>query len=311
MGYINTAIKNSPAGQAWASAKGLLGSVTSAFGKKPPDRNASLRLRKIFRQAKQGDPNAIAALNLMATRQGSKFKNINRKAVKYANLVAGGQPPMRAGTTQTYGVEAWVDSGGPAPTAGRIRQAVTRRGSASAAPRAQRPCAYGPRGADGYCPKRTSTRSLTSAGGRPCKYGARIDGRCPPKPRKSTYQTRAERVVSSAVSRGARKVTPGMVGTAVGFIAKTALVGAAGYAAYWLTSKLQKLRYKTYDDLRYDAANWYREARRAAALDAGRGLTPAESAQLSQWFKAKMRLLDNYEASGQRVSGVANLTFRD
>lgn len=49
-----------------------------------------------------------------------------------------------------------------------------------------RPCKYGPRDADGRCPKKpksSSTKPSTAAAKRPCKYGARIDGRCPPKPK--------------------------------------------------------------------------------------------------------------------------------
>jgi hypothetical protein len=60
----------------------------------------------------------------------------------------------------------------------------TRKRSAS-----KRPCAYGPRDADGYCPKRparsrSSSSSSSSSAKRPCKYGPRdSDGHCPKKPR--------------------------------------------------------------------------------------------------------------------------------
>jgi len=105
-----------------------------------------------------------------------------------------------------------------------------------------------------------------------------------------------------------KTVGPGQV---LSVVAKASLVGLAGLAAYYLTSKLQKLRYKTYDELRYEAANAYRQARQQVAAEQGRGLTPAESAQLSQYFKARMSLLDAHEAAGHRVSGLVNLTFED
>lgn len=56
-----------------------------------------------------------------------------------------------------------------------------------------RPCKYGPRDAEGRCPKKPSSKRSSSsapaskpsrkASARPCKYGDRINGKCPPKPK--------------------------------------------------------------------------------------------------------------------------------
>lgn len=125
-------------------------------------------------------------------------------------------------------------------------------------------------------------------------------------------QRKAVAAVQSAAQRAVTKVaTPSLLKTAGAVVAKATLVGAAGLAAYWITSKLRTLRYKTYADLRYDAANQYRAARQAAALQAGRALNAAELASLGEWFKAKMRHLDEAERSGRSVSGVSNLIFGD
>jgi len=123
---------------------------------------------------------------------------------------------------------------------------------------------------------------------------------------------RAEAAVQTAAQRAVQRVATGTgLKTAGAVIAKATLVGAAGLAAFYITSKLRTLRYKTYADLRFDAANEYRRARTAAAAQAGRALTAAELASLSDWFKAKMRHLDDSERSGRSVSGISNLIFGD
>lgn len=219
----------------------------------------------------------------------------------------------------------------PATSAPAAKKSVAQRKAArSTGPKAlptarpKPPCKYGPRGPDGYCPKKPTARGLAGPAGPrpkpPCKYGPRgPDGYCPKKRR----ATRAEKAVSQQVGRAAtaagtaaanaartviKTVGPGVI---VSTIAKASLVLGAGLAAYYLTSQLMKLRYKTYDDLRYQAANAYRESRRAAAAQLGRGLTPQENAELARYFKARMQLLDQYEAAGKPISGVANLTFED
>lgn len=125
-------------------------------------------------------------------------------------------------------------------------------------------------------------------------------------------QKKAVAAVQSAAQRAVTRVaTPSTVASAGAVLAKATLIGAAGLAAYYVTSKLRTLRYKTYADLRYDAANEYRKARAAAAAQAGRALNAAELASLAEWFKAKMRHLDDAERAGRSVSGVSNLIFGD
>lgn len=69
---------------------------------------------------------------------------------------------------------------------GTSSNGATKKRSAS-----KRPCAYGPRDADGYCPKRqrataSSGSSRTKKPKPPCKYGPRgSDGYCPKKPKVS------------------------------------------------------------------------------------------------------------------------------
>lgn len=108
---------------------------------------------------------------------------------------------------------------------------------------------------------------------------------------------------------GAKKVAPvaAQYGPQVAsFIAKTGLVLAAGYAAYWITTQLQRFRNATVADLRYELANQYRTARRAFAAHYGRNLTPAEQADLATWYKRKDAELRAYGPDTKKVP----LTFR-
>lgn len=53
--------------------------------------------------------------------------------------------------------------------------------SSASKSKSKKPCKYGPRDDDGYCPKKPAAAKSTK-GKKPCKYGARIDGYCPKKP---------------------------------------------------------------------------------------------------------------------------------
>jgi hypothetical protein len=90
-------------------------------------------------------------------------------------------------------------------------------------------------------------------------------------------------------------------------IGKVSLVGLAGIAAYKVTEKLQKLRFKTYADLRYDLANQYRHARQ----NVGRLLTAPEAASYAAWYKQKLAEIDQAERSGRSITGISNLIFGD
>lgn len=85
-------------------------------------------------------------------------------------------------------------------------------------------------------------------------------------------------------------------------LGKLGLVGAAGYAAYWLTSKLQSVRFKTWDDLQYELANRYRHARQAAEAEYGRPLTADETASFTRWYKAERDRYMQLQREGRAIS---------
>jgi len=318
-------LKASPVGQAYSAAKGIISApaklLGSIFGGGPPawKRSQTFKNYESARDlARGGDREALEYLAQMAgLRPGFP-------ATKYSVL----RDRARAAYYNFGGNGTWEDTGGSARTVGLLNRPVIR---STAATRAPHVCKYGPRDEQGRCPKkpplgRQSRRA--SAGGatsRPCKYGERdADGRCPP--RSSRYgsaaarraQSRAERAVTSAITRGARRLaTPANSaalasagGAALRFAAKASLVGAAGFAAYWLTTQAMKLRYRTYQDLRNETADLYRLARRETAQREGRGLTPAESASLSQWFKSKTAEINANERAGRPITSKI-FTFKE
>lgn len=256
----------------------------------------------------------------------------------------------------------WQGSSGPAPSAGsgaspapsrwggetpvsRSVQSAGRKPSGKAkakkatagsrpTPRPPRPCMYGPRDENGYCPRKPSAAAQRGAqtlaggvstargGGRPCKYGPRDEnGYCPKKPA-ATYTDRAldsarRRAVAaggSAAAAGAKYITKFLSnGTAIRVLARAALVPAAGLAAYAITRKLMQLRYRTYDELKAAAAIAYKQARRDAGEDAAAGifLPPEIGDNLANYYRSRLRLLNAHEAAGDPISGMVNLTFED
>lgn len=111
-------------------------------------------------------------------------------------------------------------------------------------------------------------------------------------------------------------------GKIVKVLAKASLVGLAGIAAYELTKKLRTLRLKTWDEIRYEAANESRRARQAAALKAGYdidappgtpGAVPASfNADFTKYFKERMQLIDLLSsAAAKPPTDWANLVFDD
>lgn len=310
------AIQSSPAGPAYSAAKGLVNAVSSIFGGGPPawKRSQAFRDYEAARDlAQRGDAAALERLaQLAGLRQpdypGTKHSVVRDRARNtYMNL--------------SQGRGAWPSSGVAQVVAnGSLPRGVTRAQSAPAAPAAPRPkppCKYGPR-VDGYCPKKppagaSGGRRTSGRAKPPCKYGPRgEDGYCPKKGQGSVSVGGVTAKLPASVTRkieaSVTKSLAPAVTKALPYIAKASLVGLAGYAAYWLTSKLQRYRYKTYDDLRYAAANAYREARQQAAADNGRGLTPAENKQLADYFKQSMAQLDQWERDKRPIH---QLTFGD
>lgn len=287
----------------------------SLLGKAPPDRNASLRLRKVFKAAQAGDPAAIADLKRRATEQGSKFANINRKARKYYGLVTGGNEWASTPTA------ARGDAGTSSAASATPRSAP--RDSAQPVPRqrAKPPCLYGDRigGPDGPCPKRPRATSTTTPRGiaatpkgrRPCKYGDRVggpDGPCPPRPRTSRTQQRAQRQLESAVTKGvtqgARRLAPLAVQYGpriISFAAKAGLVLAAGAAAYWITGRIMAMRNATVQDLMNELSQASVQAKTAYREKYGREMSGSELTELRAWYRRKMEYLRGLGAPNKKI----------
>lgn len=126
----------------------------------------------------------------------------------------------------------------------------------------------------------------------------------------STIQRQVE-TAAGRIGKTAGTALAKNAGTVAVNLAKASVVGLAGFAAYWMTSKLLTLRYKTYAELRWEASNWYRRARAAAAEQAGRPLTGAELQNFKQWYDARIARLNEAERAGRPVSGATNLIFGD
>jgi hypothetical protein len=244
-------------------------------------------------------------------------------------------PTEPTGTTQYYGdteVMTWPDDGvGTVPIAGSASSGRTKGKSISrapaapksaplgltspldtpstttsrrrltTAPKAKRPCKYGPRDENGYCPKKPAAQA-----------GRSRPGRAPKESRAHRLaRTRAEKAVEAGLLKAGKAGIAAAGGgyAAAGLLAQGALLVGAGVAAYYITTKLMQLHYRTYDDLRYEAANAYRESRRAAAESLGRPLNAEELRQLALWFKQRKAYLDALEANGTPLSDVSSLTF--
>lgn len=115
---------------------------------------------------------------------------------------------------------------------------------------------------------------------------------------------------STAVGKAIKKRAPewatrakAVAAVALPLLAKATLVGAAGYAAYWLTTKLRSVRYRTWDDVFYELANKVRHARQAAAAEYGRPLTPDELKSFGDWHKGELAKLQAMRSRGVPVGG--------
>jgi len=117
--------------------------------------------------------------------------------------------------------------------------------------------------------------------------------------------TRASGKVGRKVAAAATALAARYGMTVAGVAARATLLGAAGFAAYWITRKLQTVRWTTYDDLQYDLANRVRHARQAAAAEYGRPLTPEEIKAIDTWYRATRSRIQEMQARGVPLS-----TFR-
>lgn len=107
----------------------------------------------------------------------------------------------------------------------------------------KRPCKYGPRDADGLCPKKPRT-ARKSAAKKPCKYGPRdAQGRCPKKPfeeRVKRFQTGGAQVKEAARVLRSEKATRTQKQEAVTAAAAALGVDAAKSAARATRTELRK-----------------------------------------------------------------------
>lgn len=198
---------------------------------------------------------------------------------------------------------------------GRTLPHFSGRVATGSRPRGQRACKYGPRGADGYCPK----KPRSAGGGRPCKYGPRgADGYCPKRPtggsstRTSSTRTEAPRrqtaaqrdrdikaysdiavgvgqVVAANRSRIAR-----VARTSVRALPTRNVVGlavAAGLAAFGATTAvlrgIKKRKDRIAEEQRLAAAG-YRVARANMEAQLGRAMTRPEHDLLAAEWRAKL-----------------------
>lgn len=185
---------------------------------------------------------------------GKAYQNIIDRAANWYNSLKGSVKP-------------WDGSAGSAPSAGPGSPPETSApetsspssGSAPSAPKPPKPkppCKYGPRGADGYCPKKptssqgssflgpgTGSSSKPPRAKPPCKYGPRgADGYCPKKPPSSRLSKRetaainkagraAEKIVTDGLKGAGKAIAAGLAAEGVGLGAAAATVAAVAIAA--------------------------------------------------------------------------------
>lgn len=167
------------------------------------------------------------------------------------------------------------------------------------APKAKPPCKYGPRGADGRCPKKPRTTATSTERAIAKAIGVKV-------PRASGRTTVAEKIAVAAGGRaaalGGRRLAGKLSGaTLEAFLsggvfsggaamvaARLSVVAAAGLAAYAATSAiLNKIRdaKERKAQQRFELAQAYRQTRLDLAASAGRPLTAVEQSILSTKFK--------------------------
>lgn len=160
-----------------------------------------------------------------------------------------------------------------------------------------KPCTFGPRGADGYCPKKPpAASSFGTAGG--------LLSGSPVKRRQANtaLEHLAKGGTAAAIAAGgatARSIagaiaarTAGSAAAAAGLTAS--LLAAAGLAAYLVTKKILEARAAGREDRAQNAfelAQAYRKARVEAEAKLKRPLNPRELDDFSRLFKAKLKEL--------------------
>lgn len=200
--------------------------------------------------------------------------------------------------------------------AGRARSPSKARSRTKAAPKARKkpPCKYGPRGADGYCPKKPRTTATATEKAVAAAIGVKA-------PRGSSRTSVAEKLAVKAGEKAAQKaaqkvaakleqrakskagdVAVGAGSAAAGGLlkgkiltggaktiaARLGIAAAAGLAAYFLTKAIRDRIIAARDQkaaAKAALADAYRKTRLQVAAEAGRELTAAEHAELATAFR--------------------------
>ena len=90
------------------------------------------------------------------------------------------------------------------------------------------------------------------------------------------------------------------------------ILAAAGLAAYWATSQLMKIRYRTVDELTSAISMDYVRARREWEAREGRPMTQPEAKALYEWYGRKIGKIQAYYAqTGSVPREFVNLTMQE
>lgn len=186
--------------------------------------------------------------------------------------------------------------GGKARNVARVDQ-VPRK------PKGKKPCKYGPRDADGYCPPRPSSGSSSGSGG---GFGLEPSIALPlprrrrsARPRTSPAERAVQNVVRTGATRAAAAVTKKASGLGRKLVAPAVLTAstvsialAAGLASYAATTAVLRRirdRKERRAQSRFEAAQAYRIARAKAEERLGRPLKAFEHQELAAAFKARLK----------------------
>lgn len=189
---------------------------------------------------------------------------------------------------------------GDSPAGGHLAKKKTSRKKSAKSSRAKKPCKYGPRDSEGYCPKKPRKARRGGSGN---SVEAFLDAPVRRAPKRGTQIKRdVEKLgaqglnagmlylanpVNRATAGGVARAVAGLnvkdlaKGGAVGasFLGAAALAGIAAYAATsWIITR-GKQKKEDLQQQQYEVAQAYRAARDAAKI--AQGGVPLTSAQLS------------------------------
>lgn len=182
--------------------------------------------------------------------------------------------------------------------------------AAKKAPKAKKACAYGPRMANGRCPPKPRSSSSSSVSAYLTKPGRRA-------PSKATRITNiAGKAIGTALATGVGAVFKGaraagglraaLSGVQLGSASTITAAGAAGLAAYWLTSKLIAARVKGKQTLSQEAAyaaDAYRQSRLDLQKTLGRPITALENSLLAKAFRDRLAEIGLSTTDMKRLKG--------